>query len=229
MKAQSLITPFINDQLGINDLQEFITHVQKCKECREELEVYYALLTAMNQLNDDINFYDDYSYELAAKLEKAQEHIIHVKFTYYRKKSVLIFIILAIAIVASVGYVERENNEDDIVTESDFRIRRMYHEDNYQRIMDELKVYIEINNIVIEQDTTEEGNISPLEEGVDIEEGILGEDGSLAGEDVQKGQDERELYDDLDSYDNPDGLQGLDDRTDKLDDEEKDGVIYIEE
>ena len=42
MKAQSLITGFINDELDIGELERFILHIQSCKECREELEVYYA-------------------------------------------------------------------------------------------------------------------------------------------------------------------------------------------
>ena len=96
MKAQSLITGFINDELDIGELERFILHIQSCKECREELEVYYALLTAMKQLDEDKDLSDDYSEELNEKINRAQERIIHLRYNYYRKKSALIIIILLI-------------------------------------------------------------------------------------------------------------------------------------
>ncbi|HPU63531.1 MAG TPA: zf-HC2 domain-containing protein [Mobilitalea sp.] len=68
MEAQSLITRFINDELEIVELEEFIKHIESCSECREELEVYYALLTAMKQLDEDKNLSQDFSQELQEKI-----------------------------------------------------------------------------------------------------------------------------------------------------------------
>jgi hypothetical protein len=123
MKVQSMITPFINDKLNLKETEEFIDHVQSCPDCREELEVYYALLTAMKQLDEDRNLSDDYSLELSAKLEREQEKIIHAKFTYYRKKGILLLIILLIAFCFSIRYTSLRNQEKNIVTESNFKLR----------------------------------------------------------------------------------------------------------
>lgn len=97
-EAQSIITAFINDELNISELEEFILHMESCPECREELEVYYALLTAMKQLDEDKNLSDDYSQELKEKIEHTQERIIHLRYNYYRKKGVLFLIILFMAV-----------------------------------------------------------------------------------------------------------------------------------
>ena len=105
IKAQSQITPFINDQLDLQETEEFIDHVLSCSECREELEVYYALLTAMRQLDEDKNLSDDYNQELANKLEKAQEKIIHAKYTYYRKKGAFIILVILIAFLVNLTYM----------------------------------------------------------------------------------------------------------------------------
>lgn len=129
MKAQSLITLFIKDKLNLKEAEEFIDHVLSCPECREELEVYYALLTAMQQLDEDKSLSDDYNLELSAKLERVQEKIIHAKFTYYRKKGVLLLVILLIAFLVSFRY--SVINKDKIVTESTYRLRVAYRPDRF--------------------------------------------------------------------------------------------------
>lgn len=134
MKAQSLITPFINDKLNLKEAEEFIDHVGSCHECREELEVYYALLTAMKQLNEDKNLSDDYSLELAAKLERTQEKIIHVKFTYYRKKGILLLSIILFAFFISFQYSNRIKEKVNIVTQSTFRLRVSFQQERFDSL-----------------------------------------------------------------------------------------------
>ncbi|MDF2538261.1 MAG: hypothetical protein K0S76_1282 [Herbinix sp.] len=136
-----MITPFINDKLNIKETEEFIDHIHSCHECREELEVYYALLTAMKQLDEDKNLSDDFSMELTAKLDREQEKIIHIKYTYYRKKGVLILIILVIAFFFGLRYDNNGANEN-IVVESTYRLRISFHEEQnsiYKQLL-ELKL-----------------------------------------------------------------------------------------
>lgn len=141
VETQSLITPFINDELNISELEEFIEHVNYCPVCREELEVYYALLTAMKQLDEDKNLSADFNQELAYKLHRSQERIVHVKYAYYRKKGILIFIfILLSAFFGLKDYTAViENNP---VKESTFRIRRAYNIDRFEELTAGLELYI---------------------------------------------------------------------------------------
>ncbi len=137
-KAQSLITPFINDQLDSKVMEEFIGHVHTCKECREELEVYYALLTAMKQLDEDKNLSDDFSLELSEKLEREQEKLVHLKLTYYRKKGILILVIFFLAAFFSLQHYFLEKERVNPVTESDFRLRISFQEKRFEDIKKEL-------------------------------------------------------------------------------------------
>ena len=121
-KAQSMITPFINNKLSLNEAEDFIDHVGSCPDCREELEVYYALLTAMKQLDEDKNISSDFSQELNLKLERTREKIFHAKFTYYRKKVLLVLTILVVAFFLSISYAGN-TEEEQVVTESNYRIR----------------------------------------------------------------------------------------------------------
>lgn len=128
-KAQSLITPYINDELNIKESEEFIHHIFSCPECKEELEVYYALLTAMKQLDEDKILSDDFNMELSAKLEHTQEKIIHVKYTYYRKKAALLFIIILLAFFISFRYAYIRQEREAMPTESDFQLRMTFKEE----------------------------------------------------------------------------------------------------
>lgn len=123
IKAQSMITPFIDNKLNIKELEDFLDHINSCPNCKEELEFYYVLLTAMKQLDADKNLSEDYKLELSQKLEKAQERIIHVKYTYYRKKAILIIAIIIMAIYLNMRYANISLPLEKNVTESNFILR----------------------------------------------------------------------------------------------------------
>lgn len=143
MKAQSLITSFINDELNIDELEEFLEHVQSCDECMEELEVYYTLLTAMKQLDEDRLLADDFSQELKVKIDRSEEKIIHLRYNYYRKKGVLILTIFLITVVFSLYHYIMPKVEENPVTNSRFRLRVVFMKEQFDGPREELDRYLE--------------------------------------------------------------------------------------
>lgn len=101
MDAQRLIVPFINKELNINQLEEFLHHVNSCPNCMEELEVYYVLLAGMKQLDEDKELSTDFNQDLKNLLRQAQDRIIHEKFLHIRKRIVLIILISVVAVISS--------------------------------------------------------------------------------------------------------------------------------
>lgn len=153
IKAQSMITQFINNKLNLKETEEFIDHIGSCPDCREELEVYYALLTAMRQLDEDKNLSSNFGMELNQKLERARERILHAKFTYYRKKVILILTILLLAILLSFGYASKSFEDENTVTESNFRIRHAFRNgrnDYYEALLQEYWIGHEITPVPTE-------------------------------------------------------------------------------
>ena len=51
-EVQSNILPFFQGKLDIKQLELFLDHIEDCETCREELEVYFTLHTAMQILED---------------------------------------------------------------------------------------------------------------------------------------------------------------------------------
>ena len=39
MEAEKMVIPYINDQLSVTELEDFIEHIKTCENCREELEI----------------------------------------------------------------------------------------------------------------------------------------------------------------------------------------------
>jgi hypothetical protein len=142
-ETQSRITPFIHDQLNLKEMEAFIEHVQSCKECREELEVYYALLTAMEQLDEDRTLSDNYNMELDMKIEREQEKIVHAKFLFYRKKIRLVIVILMIVLLLSFRYTNNHIQPRDLLSRSTFRMRIMFQGDEETPLDTDLKKYLE--------------------------------------------------------------------------------------
>lgn len=100
--VQRLIMPFINDELDMEQLEDFVHHVNSCPDCMEELEVYYVLLAGMKQLDEDKELSNDFHQDLVNILRQTDERIIHFKFLHIRKRIILIILIAIVAIISSV-------------------------------------------------------------------------------------------------------------------------------
>ncbi len=128
INIQRLIVPFINDELNISQLEEFIHHIHSCPDCMEELEVHYVLLAGMKQLDEDKELSDNFHQDLMDLLRLSEDRIIHDKFLHIRKRIILIIVITLVAIVSSfrIGefVVEDVLNNDN--KESDFLVDNIF-------------------------------------------------------------------------------------------------------
>ena len=51
--AEGMVTRYINHTLSIDELEDFLEHVESCSSCYDELETYFIVHEAMLQLNED--------------------------------------------------------------------------------------------------------------------------------------------------------------------------------
>lgn len=100
--VQRLILPFINDELSIKQLDEFLHHINTCPNCKEDLEVHYILLSGMKQLDDDKVISNNFHKDFVDLLRLSEERVVHDKFIHIRKRIVLIVLISIVAIVSSL-------------------------------------------------------------------------------------------------------------------------------
>ena len=102
--AQGKITPFINDQLTVPEMEEFIQHVKNCRACKDELAVYYALITAMKQLDEDSDLSDDYIAELEEKLFYSENLIKRSRWLHRSRKYLFSMLGILLMIVTGVTF-----------------------------------------------------------------------------------------------------------------------------
>lgn len=79
LEAQSKIMAFIENKLPDDELREFIKHVRSCKNCYEELEIYYTLIVGMKQLDEEDNISTDFENALDKKLDEEMNILTTVK------------------------------------------------------------------------------------------------------------------------------------------------------
>ncbi|WP_034218467.1 anti-sigma factor family protein [Lachnoclostridium phytofermentans] len=103
LNAQRLITPFIKDELSMTELEGFLAHVKECPECREELEVYYALLTAIKLLDEDKEMSNNFTEDLNLKIRNCEEHIRRNKLNKVKRRIEFVFVMIGVIIVSSLS------------------------------------------------------------------------------------------------------------------------------
>ena len=51
--AESMVTRYIEHDLSVEELEEFLDHVENCSSCYDELETYFIVHAAMQQLDEE--------------------------------------------------------------------------------------------------------------------------------------------------------------------------------
>ena len=82
--AQSMVLNFINNKLDKEETRAFIEHVRDCKDCWEELEIYYVMLVGLKQLDEGEELAADFRKKLQNELTH-QSHPMMDRF--YSKKA----------------------------------------------------------------------------------------------------------------------------------------------
>lgn len=99
-EVQLLLQPYIEGHLPEEKLPDFLAHIEECPKCREDLKVFYAIFTAINQLNQGDNFSDDYSFEINEKLTKDRNRLIkrHRHVHWLRRIAFVLFLAVGFTI-----------------------------------------------------------------------------------------------------------------------------------
>lgn len=67
------IPKFLDDELDIDSLRDFIEHVECCEECKEELTIEFLVREGLNNLEEGRSF--DLNKGLKARIEQAQKDL----------------------------------------------------------------------------------------------------------------------------------------------------------
>lgn len=111
IQTQAMITDYIKDKLSRQEMEKFLQHIGTCEECREELGVYYTILTGMKKLDADENISMDFTAELKQKLKQSEEKLVRYKRNQITKR-ILFFVIIIGWICIDFAVETREEPEE---------------------------------------------------------------------------------------------------------------------
>lgn len=79
LEAQSNIMAFVEKKLPDDKVSDFVRHMRYCKNCSEELEIYYTLVVGMRKLDNNEELSKDFKEELNRELNRVDHKIRSVK------------------------------------------------------------------------------------------------------------------------------------------------------
>ena len=79
---------------NVKETKEFIEHIRSCKDCWEELEIYYVMLIGLKQLDEGEELAADFKEKLQNEVDS---RYLEIEKNSKRKYAVKIVIVLTIA------------------------------------------------------------------------------------------------------------------------------------
>ena len=150
---QKNIQPLIYGRLNMLKKEEMLEHLLTCKECNEELEIYYTIINCIKELDGKLETSDNYHGEYNDFIEKTRREIRKYKKNRFRRRIAFPGVVGAAVLFTGLSVnmeVEnnvRENNESRTFIDNDLSMRFRFNDshilsDPYTNI-DELAKEIE--------------------------------------------------------------------------------------
>lgn len=115
--AQSMVTPYIRRELDDRELEEFLEHIGECRECHEELEIYFTIHFALQKLDEDKNISYNIQQMLKDDLEASSWRIRRRKLLRFWSYGIMLVaeVLLTVVLLTQIELWNRGAIEDTLV------------------------------------------------------------------------------------------------------------------
>lgn len=97
--AEEMVSKYINHTLPLNDLEDFLEHIENCSSCYDELATYFIVHKAMQQLDEQKeDSVLDFRKLLEEDIRKSRKYIRRKKF-HRAVAAVAVCALLAVLVV----------------------------------------------------------------------------------------------------------------------------------
>lgn len=143
-EAQSLIIKYLNNELNDDELKAFLDHIDNCKECADELEIYYTVITGIKQLDADKELTNNFSIALKKRLTQSRNSLTKRKKRKYRKVASFGLVVLVLTPLFLGIESSQVNDKKGIVytdaKKSDYTLKHSFSYD-----LDKLNEFVDKN------------------------------------------------------------------------------------
>ena len=98
LQAENMVARYINHKLSLEELEEFLDHIENCASCYDELETYFIVHEALEQLDDDKSTVLDFRNLLKQDIRKSRRYIQQKRALNFLSGVVFLVCVAAIAV-----------------------------------------------------------------------------------------------------------------------------------
>ena len=92
------IKRFIHDELDGRELEQFLIHLNGCKDCYEELEILYIIEKSIVDVDESENISYDFNSRLKEFIAINEEKVyLHIKMEFMHKLTYAVSTVIAVA------------------------------------------------------------------------------------------------------------------------------------
>lgn len=103
--AESMVNRYINHTLRVEELEDFLEHIESCSSCYDELETYFIVHEAMQQLDEEEEgAVLDFQHLLEQDIKKSR-HYIRKKKAIRLLGAFLVFLLIGVLVTFFVFIV----------------------------------------------------------------------------------------------------------------------------
>ena len=77
VEAEKMVVPYMKDELSPTELEDFLSHIKTCDNCREELEIHYMVDVGLKKLDEADGTYDIVG-DLKRKVAESYRTLRHI-------------------------------------------------------------------------------------------------------------------------------------------------------
>ena len=105
MQVQHSTTEYLLDTLPLEQAESFVRHVRGCRECRKELEEYYAFSSALMQLDTmEDTGKGDFYLNIEKRLERTETRAQKKRRDHRNRRWAYALVVLLVTIAMGVGF-----------------------------------------------------------------------------------------------------------------------------
>ena len=96
VEAKRMITRFVNRELSYRELEQFLYHVEQCRDCMDELDIYFTMYRAFDTLDTGAHQEYDFKKMLNEELHAARRSVFLHKVLMAAASGLLVCLALAL-------------------------------------------------------------------------------------------------------------------------------------
>ena len=105
---QSEITRYINNDLSFKEKENFIAHLKTCDNCRDELEIYYIVMTSLRQMDNNNEVTTDFKSSFEKNIRNSERELVRRRYERLRRRITFPAVLSIVMLLTGLSVTEEE-------------------------------------------------------------------------------------------------------------------------